>query len=137
MAPAAADTYIRWFQASGTSPADYDAIVTGDLGIIGSNLFCDLLMKQGYDATGIHQDCGAKMFDPETQDTHAGGSGCGCAGSLFCGHFYRQLETGTFRRILFAATGALLSPMLIQQGESIPSISHLVEVQGVVFRETT
>ncbi|MFR1501518.1 MAG: stage V sporulation protein AD, partial [Ruminococcus sp.] len=58
MAPAAADTYIRWFQASGTSPADYDAIVTGDLGIIGSNLFCDLLMKQGYDAAGIHQDCG-------------------------------------------------------------------------------
>ena len=137
MAPAAADTYIRWFQASGTSPADYDAIVTGDLGIIGSNLFCDLLMKQGYDAAGIHQDCGAKMFDPETQDTHAGGSGCGCAGSLFCGHFYRQLETGTFRRILFAATGALLSPMLIQQGESIPSISHLVEVQGVVSRDTT
>ena len=80
------------------------------------------------------QDCGAKMFDPETQDTHAGGSGCGCAGSLFCGHFYRQLETGTFRRILFAATGALLSPMLIQQGESIPSISHLVEVQGIVSR---
>ena len=74
------------------------------------------------------------MFDPETQDTHAGG---GCAGSLFCGHFYRQLETGTFRRILFAATGALLSPMLIQQGESIPSISHLVEVQGIVSRETT
>ena len=94
-------------------------------------------MKQGYDAAGIHQDCGAKMFDPETQDTHAGGSGCGCAGSLFCGHFYRQLETGTFRRILFAATGALLSPMLIQQGESIPSISHLVEVQGVVSHETT
>ena len=137
MAPAAADTYIRWFQASGTSPADYDAIVTGDLGIIGSHLFCDLLMKQGYDAAGIHQDCGAKMFDPETQDTHAGGSGCGCEGSMFCGHFYRQLETGTFRRILFAATGALLSPMLIQQGESIPSISHLVEVQGIVSRETT
>lgn len=132
MAPAAADTYARWFQATGTKPNDYDAIVTGDLGIIGSELFCDLLMKQGYDAVSVHQDCGAKMFDPETQDTHAGGSGCGCAGSLLCGYFLKQLEHGTMRRILFAATGALLSPMLVQQGESIPSISHLVELQADV-----
>lgn len=128
MAPAAADTFVRWFQASGTKPSDYDAIITGDLGMIGSELFCDLLMKQGYDAVGIHQDCGVKMFDPETQDTHAGGSGCGCGGSLLCGHFLPQMERGTFQRILFAATGALLSPMLVQQGESIPSICHLVEI---------
>ena len=113
MAPAAADTYIRWFQASGTSPADYDAIVTGDLGIIGSNLFCDLLMKQGYDAAGIHQDCGAKMFDPETQDTHAGGSGCGCAGRLFSRPFSREVGTGTRRPIFFSATGGVLFPMVI------------------------
>ena len=72
------------------------------------------------------------MFDPEKQDTHAGGSGCGCAGSLLCGYFLKQLEHGTMRRILFAATGALLSPMFVQQGESIPSISHLVELQADV-----
>jgi stage V sporulation protein AD len=127
---AAADTYLRWFQATGTKPNDYDAIITGDLGIIGSELFCDLLMKQGYDAVPVHHDCGAMMFDPETQDTHAGGSGCGCSGSILCGYFLRQLQQQRLRRILFAATGALLSPMLIQQGESIPCICHLVALSA-------
>lgn len=129
MAPAAADTIVRYLQGTGTQPSAYDAIVTGDLGLIGSELLCDLVMKQGYDITRVHRDCGAMMFDLRTQDTHAGGSGCGCSASLLCGHFLPALQTGAMRQILFAATGALMSPTASQQGESIPGISHLVELR--------
>lgn len=128
MAPAAADTIFRYLQDTGTKPEDYDTIVTGDLGNIGTPLLRDLLMKQGVDISAQHQDCGAMMFDADAQDTHAGGSGCGCAGSILCGHFLPKVQSGEIRRMLFAATGALLSPMTTQQGESIPGISHLVEI---------
>ena len=128
MAPAAADTIVRYLKATQTAPEQYDAIVTGDLGIVGSELLCDLVMKQGFDITRNHKDCGAMLYDPETQDTHAGGSGCGCSASLLCGHFLPALQAGTMRQILFAATGALMSPTASQQGESIPGISHLVEL---------
>ncbi len=128
MAPAAADTIFRYLQDTRTTPDDYDMIVTGDLGNIGSALLLDLLKAQGVDISAQHHDCGAMMFDEHSQDTHAGGSGCGCAGSLLCGHFLPMLKRGEIRRILFAATGALLSPMSSQQGESIPGISHLVEI---------
>ncbi len=128
MAPAAADTIFRYLQDTGTKPQDYDAIVTGDLGNIGSQLLLELLNAQGLDIAAQHRDCGAMMFDEHSQDTHAGGSGCGCAGSLLCGHFLPLLRRGELGRILFAATGALLSPMTTQQGESIPCISHLVEL---------
>ena len=128
MAPAAADTIVRYLKATQTAPEQYDAIVTGDLGIVGSELLCDLVMKQGFDITRTHKDCGAMLYDPETQDTHAGGSGCGCSASLLCGHFLPALQAGTMRQILFAATGALMSPTASQQGESIPGISHLVEL---------
>lgn len=128
MAPAAADTIFRYLQDTKTCPKDYDMIVTGDLGNIGSPLLIDLLKAQGVDISAQHHDCGAMMFDEHSQDTHAGGSGCGCAGSLLCGHFLPLLQQGRLRRILFAATGALLSPMSTQQGESIPGISHLIEL---------
>ena len=87
---------------------------------------CDALIKNGewYECP----KCGAMMFDPETQDTHAGGSGCGCSASLLCGHFLPMLQDRTYHRVLFAATGALMSPTASQQGESIPGISHLVEI---------
>ncbi|MBE6850043.1 MAG: stage V sporulation protein AD [Ruminococcus sp.] len=126
MAPAAADTIFRYLQDTGTAPEDYDCVVTGDLGNIGSSLLLELLRAQGVNLAVQHRDCGAMMFDEHSQDTHAGGSGCGCAASLLCGHFLPQLERGEIRRMLFAATGALLSPMSAQQGESIPCISHLV-----------
>lgn len=128
MAPAAADTIVRYLKATQTAPEQYDAIVTGDLGLIGSELLCDLVMKQGFDITRNHRDCGAMLFDSETQDTHAGGSGCGCSASVLCGHFLPALQSGTMGQILFAATGALMSPTASQQGESIPGISHLVEL---------
>lgn len=128
MAPAAADTLTRWFAATGTSPMNYDAIVTGDLGIFGGQLFLELMMKQGYEVHPVYHDCGVMMFDSDSQDTHAGGSGCGCGGSLLCGHFLPLVQRGVIRRMLFMATGALMSPMLVQQGESIPSVAHLVEI---------
>ena len=128
MAPAAADTLVRYFKGTNTAPDTYDAIVTGDLGLIGSELLCDLVMKQGYDISAVHRDCGAMLYDPKTQDTHAGGSGCGCSASMLCGHFLPALQTGVMKQILFAATGALMSPTASQQGESIPGISHLVEL---------
>lgn len=129
MAPAAADTLVRYFKGTNTAPDTYDAIVTGDLGLIGSELLCDLVMKQGYDISAVHRDCGAMLYDPKTQDTHAGGSGCGCSASMLCGHFLPALQTGAMKQILFAATGALMSPTASQQGESIPGISHLVELR--------
>ncbi len=132
MAPAAADTIARYLEAAGTQPHAYDAIVTGDLGLVGSQLLVELLQKQGYDIADVHQDCGAMMFDPETQDTHAGGSGCGCSASLLCGHFLPRLQQKNLRQILFVATGALLSPTASQQGESIPGIAHLVELTRMV-----
>ena len=88
---------MRYLKATQTAPEQYDAIVTGDLGIVGSELLCDLVMKQGFDITRNHKDCGAMLYDPETQDTHAGGSGCGCSASLLCGHFLPALQAGTMR----------------------------------------
>jgi len=129
MAPAAADTIERYLKATGTKPEDYDCIVTGDLGIVGSKLVVDLLSKQGIDISKQHKDCGVMIFDPDTQDTHAGGSGCGCSASVLCGYFLPKLKRGELRNILFAATGALMSPMAMQQGETIPSISHLVNIK--------
>lgn len=129
MAPAAADTISRYLSATGTSPKDYDYIVTGDLGIVGSQLLLDLLMKQSIDISQQHRDCGAMIFDADTQDTHCGGSGCGCGASVLCGNFLPQLENGEAHNVLFAATGALMSPMSLQQGESIPAISHLVHLR--------
>lgn len=129
MAPAAAATILRYFKGTKTSPSDYDLIVTGDLGTLGSKLLIDLLDKENADISAIHRDCGAMIFDNEAQDTHCGGSGCGCSASVLCGHFLPMLERGEVSRILFAATGALMSVMSVQQGESIPTISHLVELR--------
>lgn len=130
MAPAAADTISRYLHDTETTPGHYDAIITGDLGKIGSPLLLELLHGQGIDISAVHRDCGAEMFDDEAQDTHAGGSGCGCSASLLCGYFLPKLESGELHRVLFCATGALLSAMSAQQGESIPGICHLVELIG-------
>lgn len=130
MAPAAAETIRRYLEATSTSPDDYDYIVTGDLGLIGSKLVIDILLKQGIDISAQHRDCGAMIFDPEEQDTHGGGSGCGCSASVLCGYFLPMISRGEASNILFAATGALMSPMSTQQGESIPSISHLVHIKA-------
>lgn len=136
MAPAAADTIARYLSATRTRPADYDAIVTGDLGIVGSRLLIQLMEQNGYDLRAVHRDCGVMMFDHKRQDTHAGGSGCGCSASIICGYFLPRLQSGEYRNILYAATGALLSPMLCQQGESIPGICHIVHISHIAGKET-
>lgn len=130
MAPAASDTIKTYLQDTGRKPSDFDYIVTGDLGIVGSELLLKLLKMDGIDISANHRDCGAMMFDPESQDTHSGGSGCGCSASILCGYFLKELQKGAVKNILFAATGALMSPTACQQGESIPSISHLIHISA-------
>lgn len=130
MAPAAADTIKTHLNDMGKSPSDYDYIVTGDLGITGSELLLDILKEEKIDISKVHKDCGVMIFDPVEQDTRAGGSGCGCSASVLCGYFLPKLASGEIKNILFAATGALMSPTAIQQGESIPSISHLIHISN-------
>ena len=129
MAPAAADTISRYLEATGTVPSDYSAIVTGDLGSHGSRLLVGILQREGIDISAVHSDCGAMIFDAETQDTHCGGSGCGCSASVLCGHFLPRIASGEEGDVLFAATGALMSAMSVQQGETIPAIAHLVHLR--------
>lgn len=129
MAPAAAETIRRYLSATGTKPSDYDYIVTGDLGTVGSKLIVQLMDRENIDISKKHRDCGVMIFDPQAQDTHCGGSGCGCSASVLCGHFIPMLERGEASEILFAATGALMSPMTLQQGETIPAISHLIHIR--------
>lgn len=129
MAPAAADTIYRHFEDTGGIPADYDLIITGDLGYVGMEIANELLIKQGCRITDRFSDCGSIIFDRERQDVHAGGSGCGCSASVLAGYLYKEMLNGKFNKILFVATGALMSPTSIQQGESIPSIAHAVTIQ--------
>ena len=126
MAPAAADTIKRFLTDTNTTPEDYDVIFTGDLGSVGSNLLYELLSKEGIDIKAKHKDCGMMIFDIEDQDVHAGASGCGCSASVLTGHILKKLEKGEYSNILFCATGALLSPTSVMQGETIPSIAHLI-----------
>ncbi len=128
MAPAAADTIKRFFTDTNTRPSDYDLILTGDLGKVGSKLLKELMEGEGCDISGQHNDCGCMIFDPSVQDVHAGGSGCGCCGSVFCSYIMQKLSKHELNNILFIATGALMSPTSSQQGESIPSIAHLVHL---------
>ncbi|MEE1263544.1 MAG: stage V sporulation protein AD, partial [Ruminococcus sp.] len=128
MAPAAADTILRFLYDSGTAAEDYDRIVTGDLGLVGSGILYDLLRREGVDAEPLHDDCGLLIFDREAQDVHAGGSGCGCCASVLCSKLFGELESGALRNILFVATGALLSVTSVGQKKTIPSVAHLVNI---------
>lgn len=130
MAPAAADTIKDHLNSMDASVKDYDLILTGDLGKIGSNLLYELLDKDGIDLRKRHDDCGLMIFDPEKQDVHAGGSGCGCSASVLCSDILKRIEAGELKRVLFCATGALMSTTSSFQGESIPGIAHAVEILG-------
>ena len=128
MAPAALETITAHFKDTGRTPDDYDLILTGDLGITGSEILCELIKKDGYDIKKKHNDCGKMLYDIESQDVHAGGSGCGCCASVLCGHILTELEKGNYKNILVAATGALMNPLTVLQGESIPTISHAIAI---------
>ncbi len=128
MAGAAYDTISRHFKHTGRNPEDYDLIITGDLGQVGTDMLRELFLRDGVSIEKRHEDCGLLIYDREKQDVHAGGSGCGCGASMMCGHFLKEVQSGELERILFCATGALMSPTMVQQGGSIPGICHAVEI---------
>lgn len=128
MAPAAIDTLSAHFTDTGFTPNDYDLILTGDLGVIGSDIMEELMLDEGYDIREVHNDCGKMIYNIDEQDVHAGGSGCGCCGSVFCGHIMQEIRNGTYERVLLIATGALMNPITIEQGETIPAIAHAVAI---------
>ena len=126
--PAAADTIKSFLEDTNTSPCDYDMIFTGDLGQVGTDLLYELLSREGIKLKGYHKDCGNMIFDSKIQDVHAGGSGCGCSASVLCSKILNDMRKGLMENVLFCATGALMSPTSLQQGESIPSIAHLINI---------
>ena len=109
-------------------PDNFDAIFTGDLGYEGHGIVKEQMKENGIDLGDNYFDCGLLMYDRERQDMHAGGSGCGCSASVLCGHILPLVNKGIYRNILFCATGALMSTVSSQQGESIPGICHIVNI---------
>lgn len=130
MAPAAYQTIRAHFNDLQCEPADYDLIITGDLGQTGKELLMELARKDGISLGGKITDCGTLIFDSTTQDVHAGGSGCGCSAITLCGYLLEQLHAGKLKKVLFCGTGALLSPTSTQQGLSIPGVCHAVCIHG-------
>lgn len=128
MAPAAADTIYQHFKATGTSPQDYDAVITGDLGALGKEIAYDLLLRRGVQCKDKLTDCGCMIFSPE-QDAHMGGSGCGCSATVMNGHIIPMIKSGKYKKVLFVATGALLSLTSSMQGDNIPAIAHAVQIE--------
>ena len=127
MAPCAAETLITFFNDTKTNPDDYDLIVSGDLGTFGSRLLKDLVWEKGFDIEKQHVDCGELIYNI-SENEYQGGSGAGCSALVFCSYLYNLIKAKKYKKILLAATGALLSSLTTQQGESIPSISHAVEI---------
>lgn len=124
MAPAAMDTIVQNFEDFGRNEQDYDRIITGDLGYVGQSILFDLVRDKGYDIRKKHLDCGMTIFDQETQDTHAGGSGCGCAAVTLASFIIPKIEKGVWKRVLFVPTGALMSTVSFNEGASVPGIAH-------------
>lgn len=129
MAPAACDTIYQNLMDFNRMPGDYDKIITGDLGEVGQKILFDLLREKGFDIEKQHIDCGMKIYDKEKQDTHAGGSGCGCSAVTFVSYVLPKIETGEWKRVLFVPTGALLSKVSYNEGQSVPGIAQAVVVE--------
>ena len=130
MAPAAYETIKQNFEDFNIKPSYYDQIITGDLGYVGKNILIDLLKEKDYDISDRHMDCGVEVFDKDTQDTHAGGSGCGCSAITFTSYVLKQLREGNWKRVLFVPTGALLSQVSFNEGNAVPGIAHAVMVEA-------
>lgn len=129
MAPAACETIWQNLSDFGRTPDDYDCIFTGDLGTVGQRILQDLLFEKGIDISRQHQDCGMLIYDSEAQDTHAGGSGCGCAASVLASYILPGVADGKWNRVLFVPTGALLSKVSFNEGDTIPGIAHAVIIE--------
>lgn len=130
MAPAALQLILGYLKETRTQPGDYDMILTGDLGAIGAQVVLELSKKQGVDLQARYQDCGLLIYDRDQQDMHAGGSGCGCSAAVLTAYVLPKLKRGEWKNVLFLSTGALMSPLSVMQGESIPSIAHLIHLKG-------
>ncbi|WP_113930524.1 stage V sporulation protein AD [Bacillus sp. P14.5] len=131
MAPAAADTISAHFLDLGRDPSYYDLIITGDLAEIGRKTAKELLQQKGFNLTETQfQDCGLLIYGQD-QPVQSGASGPGCSATVFYGHLLNQMKKGVYKRILMVATGALLSPLTFQQGESIPCIAHAVSIEYI------
>lgn len=131
MAMAALDTIITNFRDLEVNETYYDKIITGDLGQVGKRLLLDYLNKAGYDIESRYMDCGIEIFDENSQDTHAGGSGCGCSASVLCGYILPKIRDKVWKRVLFIPTGALLSTVSFNEGKSVPGIAHGVILENV------
>lgn len=129
MAPAAADVLANHFRDFDSKPKDYDKIITGDLGVVGQKILIDLLKDKGFDISSVHMDCGIEIFDAQKQDTHAGGSGCGCSATVLAGLLLNKISSKEYKKILFIPTGALLSPVSVNEKQSIPGIAHLIQIE--------
>jgi stage V sporulation protein AD len=130
MAPSAADTLLRYFYESGNSPDSFDIILTGDLGAVGADIFCNLVKQAGITfGKGKYNDCGMMIYDLEKQSKYSGGSGCGCSAVVCASWLIPRIISGEIRHALFMSTGAMMSPSSIQQGLAIPAIAHLVHFQ--------
>jgi len=125
--PAAARTINDFLDDTGTSAEDYDLILTGDLGFTGTELLHEVMeIEYQRNIRAVHGDCGLMIYDLKKQDVNSGGSGCGCSASVLCSHIVKRMRAGELRRVLFAATGALMSPTSAKQGQTIPGIAHAV-----------
>lgn len=113
----------------GRNPSYYDGIFSGDLGYIGKEIAIELSQTKGYNIKNNYNDCGVMIFDKTTQDTHSGGSGCACCGTVFSGYLFNNLKQKKLRKILLVATGALTNATSTQQGESIPGIAHAISIE--------
>lgn len=132
MAPAACDTLEALIGDLGAEPRDFDCIVSGDLGHVGADILLTLLRRDGLDFSPVYSDCGSLLYG-DSQDAHAGGSGCGCSAAVLCGPLLRDMQAGRIRRLIFAGTGALMSPTSVQQGQAIAGICHA----AVLERDST
>ncbi|MDE7060872.1 MAG: stage V sporulation protein AD, partial [Lachnospiraceae bacterium] len=129
MAPAACDTISCHLNDFHLQPDYYDRIVTGDLGVVGKEILLALLQEKGFDITAQHMDCGIEIFDAARQKTDSGGSGCGCSAITLTGYLLKKISEGVFRRVLFVPTGALLSTVSFNEGNSVPGIAHAVVLE--------
>lgn len=123
MAPAAGDVIVQNLIDFGYQPENYDKIITGDLGMVGKDIVIDYVRAKGYDISKQYMDCGIEIFSSD-QNTQAGGSGCGCSAVMLAGYILKMLQSGEWKRVLFVPTGALLSPVSFNEGNSVPGIAH-------------
>ena len=130
MARAAFDTFYTYFSLSEKPAREFDCVVTGDLGKVGSLIFEELIEKEMPNAHIKHIDCGNLLYDKKSADVHSGASGCGCSASVLASHFLPLLESGSIKNILFMSTGALMSPSSVMQGENILGVAPAIHISS-------